>query len=584
MLWLGISLNYAMGQQKQIDSLTELVSHSEGKEQINLLLKIADIYLTNNPEKSIYYSELAIKKANTISDKYSVLAANEIMGNAHLLIGNIEQAYKYFNLILDELPPFTNIDYSIELLTKKGKIYANIGEFDKAILCYQNSLKMAEKNNDSTAVGFAYNNLGYIYFLMQDNSTAIKYFRKALACFISQNNMDGISDSYNHIGIIYGIKNSNDSALYCFYKSLSLLKQSKSSTRIISILDNIGEVYLQKNMLDSSLFYFNKAYELVKEKNDMYGEPYILNYLGKIYIAKGNYKKALETLDLSKKIALKLKFWYISEIYATYSELYAKTNDYKNAYHYLKLYYTVKDSIFNVKKKHKVSELQVKYETIEKEKKILSLNKDNELIQMNLKRKNVILILSALVIIIITIFAFVIYAALQIKNKTNRMLNIKNKEIEIQRQEISLKNRILETQKNEIYTQKESLEETNTELEKINVYLEKLSNRNIHTDLAVLIANENGVVENVNLGFFNMFGYSSLEFPDFFNSIFEWFGNEDIDNINLAIKTKESVNFETIHKSKSNHTLFVQTTILPITDISGKLLKIIVIETEITKY
>jgi PAS domain-containing protein len=192
--------------------------------------------------------------------------------------------------------------------------------------------------------------------------------------------------------------------------------------------------------------------------------------------------------------------------------------------------------------------------------------------------------LSIFGIIIITIFAFVIYAALKIKNKTNRMLSIKNREIELQRYEISIKNDTLEKQKEEITAQKESLEDTNSELGKINVYLEKLSNRNVHTDLAIIVASGNGMVESINLGFFNMFGYSTHDFSDFFHSLSDWYSIEENEQLKHAIETKETINFEAIHKTKAELTVFAQTTIIPITDNLGNVIKILSIETEITKY
>ncbi len=576
--------NFASGQQKQIDSLSKIINSSEEKDKISALLQLADIHLNNNPKKSIFYSELALKKSKATNDIENTFTATEKIGHAYLLLGNIELAYDYYNIILKEVPPISNPKFSRELLTRKGEIYENLGEFDKAIICYQYSLKIAEKTNDSLSIAQSLNDIGYIFFLMQEFTTANNYFKQSLADFIKLNNLQGISDSYNRIGIIYGITNKNDSALICFNKALNIKRKINATDKIVVMLENIGEVYLQKDQPDSSLVYFNEAYNILDNQNAIYEMAYLQNYLSKAYLLKKEYNKAYETLNKAAKLAINLKYWYVSEIYATYSDYYLKINDYKNAHMYLKLHYTVKDSIFNIKKKHKISELQVKYETNVKEKQIISLNKEKELIQINLKKKNIIILLSIFGIIIITIFSFIIYSALRIKNKTNNILNLKNIEIERQRHEISLKNDVLEKQKEEIITQKESLEDTNAELGKINVYLEKLSNRNVHTDLAIIIATDKCKVESVNLGFFNMFGYSSAEFSDLFPSLKNWFDDEAAEQINVAIKTKDSVNIETIHKTKSELTVFVQTTIIPITNISGNIIKILVIETEITKF
>jgi tetratricopeptide (TPR) repeat protein len=573
-----------LAQQNQVDSLKNAIKKNKGKEQIPDLLKLADIYLNYAPEQSIFYSELALKKSKEVFDLESATTAAEKIGNAYLLTGNIEKAYSYFNIILEETPPISDPKYCIKLLLKQGKIYDNLGEFDKALNSYQNSLRIAEGMKDSLYIGRSLNNIGYIYFLMQDYPAANKNFYKALECFLKLKNQEGISDSYNRLGIIYGITNSNDSALYCFKKALSLKKRNEETEKIIVILENIGEVFLQKNLPDSSLFYFYEANNILIKQNAIYELAYLQNYLGKAYILKKDYKKAYEILTDAAKRAKNLRYWYLSEIYSTISDYYAAINDHKNAYNYLKMHYQVKDSIFNVKKKYKVSELLIRYETNEKEKQINTLNKENELSQSNLKKKNIIIILSVFGILIIATFTIIIHSALTKRNKANRLLNSKNKEINLQRQEILLKNELLERQKQEIISQKESLEDTNAELGKINVYLEKLSNKNVHTELAVIIASDKGKVERTNLGFFNMFGYSELEFSGYIGSIENWFSNDEYELINSALKAKESINFETIHKTKAEVSVFVQSTIIPVTDSTGNIVKIIAIETEIAKF
>jgi len=122
------------------------------------------------------------------------------------------------------------------------------------------------------------------------------------------------------------------------------------------------------------------------------------------------------------------------------------------------------------------------------------------------------------------------------------------------------------------------LEFQNQELEKLSIVASETSN-------AVIITDREGKYTWINKGYTRMFGYE-LEDISGENSktlFVEENGTEVNNLIDKAINTGESVNYEFEASSKSDKKVWIQTTISPILDKQGKVSKLLVIDSDISK-
>lgn len=180
-----------------------------------------------------------------------------------------------------------------------------------------------------------------------------------------------------------------------------------------------------------------------------------------------------------------------------------------------------------------------------------------------------------------TIFAFIIYFILAvllifiIVRISIRRLRFVNTELE----------RLVEKRTNEINNQKEEILVQSQELEHQNQELEKLSIIARETDNAIVIADINGNIEWINEGFTRMYGYS---FSDLMKKNYKTMADFSLsanikEIIEFCLRTKESRNYESLNHSKSGQNIWSQTTITPITNEKGDVIKLIAIDSDISK-
>jgi len=133
-------------------------------------------------------------------------------------------------------------------------------------------------------------------------------------------------------------------------------------------------------------------------------------------------------------------------------------------------------------------------------------------------------------------------------------------------------------QKEEIQAQSETLEASNKELEKLSIVASK-------TDNVVIIADAEGNIEWTNDAFTRIYGYTLPEFIlQYGKNITQASANQDIKNsIQNSIKSKHSVSYEVCFLTKTNNVIWLQTTLTPTFDNNGDILKLIAIDTDITK-
>ncbi len=171
------------------------------------------------------------------------------------------------------------------------------------------------------------------------------------------------------------------------------------------------------------------------------------------------------------------------------------------------------------------------------------------------------------------------------KRKLEYKVLLRTTEIEAQKKEIVNKNEELLQQKEEIVSQKELLEDTNKELSSINIYLSKLSNQSQNTEIAIVISNDKGDIQWVNENFIKLYEINEMDYIAKNNNIFERCINEETKQEMIqSIENKASLVFETINKKSSGEGVWVQTTLLPIEDKDGKLVRIVLIENEISSF
>lgn len=151
--------------------------------------------------------------------------------------------------------------------------------------------------------------------------------------------------------------------------------------------------------------------------------------------------------------------------------------------------------------------------------------------------------------------------------------------------EIAEKNRKIQARNEEILQVTEEIQSQNEEIQSINDQLEKLSVVASETDNAIRIIQIDGKIEWVNKAFTKLYEYTLHEIilNDKSNLLSENNSNEAQVAINKCLKEKVTVIYTEQRKSKGGRLVWVQTTLSPILDRSNEIVKLVAIDTDVTK-
>lgn len=129
------------------------------------------------------------------------------------------------------------------------------------------------------------------------------------------------------------------------------------------------------------------------------------------------------------------------------------------------------------------------------------------------------------------------------------------------------------------------LKQAKLEIEKTNYELEKLSKVAQKTDNAVIIMNKNGEAEWVNEAFTKMYGYTIDElYSELGGNLMELSSHPQIHHlVSICISEKKSVYYDSSIKAKSGKEVYAQTTVSPIINESGEVIRLVAIDSNITE-
>ena len=224
----------------------------------------------NEPEKAIYFFNEAISKYPEYADAYNN------RGLVYLKINKTQKAIKDFEMAIKIDAKFFEAKYNL------AKIYSEIGKTKEADDLYEetksNYLKSSDFYNfygqnlvrinqiDNSLVSFnkslqlnpknieAITNLGYVFYLKNENEKARIQFDKALK--INPN----FPFALNNLAVLFA-KNRD------FNKAIHLIQDSELSFDIV-VCNNLTLFYLEIDDLENAKIYLNKAQKI--EENNVY--------------------------------------------------------------------------------------------------------------------------------------------------------------------------------------------------------------------------------------------------------------------------------------------------------------------------
>ncbi len=239
----------------------------------------------------------------------------------------------YFTKILYDFAKSKGLKkWMIRALEIQGEAQANLNNYNRAVICNQQSLRIYEELNDESGKSDAFMNIGSVYWLKGDWTSSIDYYTRSLIIEEKNGNYDQVAVCMNILGSLYYEMKEYDKALEYLNSSLSLIKKSDDKITYSYILNNIGNIHKQGKLYKEALKAYNESLEIQKQLKNKEGIAASLHNIGVSYGAMGLEDKALNFLKRSLMISKELGFKKnIAHTLVSVGNIYHKSANYDTA-------------------------------------------------------------------------------------------------------------------------------------------------------------------------------------------------------------------------------------------------------------
>lgn len=411
------SAQTAAAREKIID--TALLELFDGNDSIRrgLLFNIAARYEElERPDKYIGTLNLVLQKSKQDQDTADMAQAFSWMADHYDAQTQNDSAFKYYlqtEKMYAQLGDTTNLGQAV--LYKSGVLY-NAGNFTEGINQGIYALKILKPTGNTRLIYEAYVYIALNLKEVKDYQKSLDYFNLALtevarldadADYPDEKVQNALASTYNNIGTIYEKLGNYGQAIRYYNRGL----------RIPNLLENRTRLY--------ATLLANLAYAKMKSGDDSNVKPMLLRSLqirdsleivpgiissqfkiGEYYLFKKDTAAALGYFKQGYQLSRKAKT--SAEILQALQLL--TENDTKNKDYYSQLYFKINDSIKNVERATQNKFARIAYETDQIEEQNLLLS-----------RRNKIIIIVSLLVILASLAAFAIFR-LRAKNKELRYI------------------------------------------------------------------------------------------------------------------------------------------------------------------
>jgi serine phosphatase RsbU (regulator of sigma subunit) len=439
--------------QVNIDSLYNLLAAAK-HDTLKILIR-AEIGEQIPILRLSYWDSIRID-AEKWNMKKTIAQATNNIGFVYDEQGDVTNALFYYNEGLKLRKEIGEKHGIAESLNNLAIVYEGLADIPHALECHFAALKIQEEIHDSVGLSLSFNNIAYIYEYQEDIPKALEYYKKSLAISQKIGSKDLVAMGLNNIGLLYrklatqavhSGKQKSDSlgvlSMEYFTKALRLFSEMNDYKGIATEYQNIGMLNMDKNDLPVAKEYYAKSLVLWEKIKNKSGAATVLTNMGELYFKEKDYSRALSSGQQALKLVKEIGYPKDISITASLlSEVYKAQNKWKDALEMQELYYSMRDSTRNETTRKATLQKQFQYEYDKKEALLKAEQEKERAVAQEKSRKQRIIIWSIVFgLVIVAVFAALIYRSLRLTRRQKQVIEIKNRETEMQKKIIEEKNK-----------------------------------------------------------------------------------------------------------------------------------------------
>lgn len=314
----------------------------------------------------------------------------------------------------------------VQAMNNLGTNFRRIGAHSEASQYHYQALHYAEAwSGLHTSAGtknrvVSLNGIGNISLMLGYYNEAEKFFREALKDEIVLNSPIGQAINYANLGAIFERRQQYDSAYIYFHKSLEQNKLANSELGIGLCLIYLGELYEKEQKYELAKVEYQKAYELMAQISDRWHWLEACLSLARIHLITGDIGEFKRYIQLAESTANKIKSpEHLATVYLLKHDHDISKGNYQLALQHYKQHQAMQDSVQGIQKANQYMDIRIGYE---QNKNALQIQQMEAASKMAQQRKQFVIYLSWLIIIVSSIITALLYYAFRQRTRSNKIL------------------------------------------------------------------------------------------------------------------------------------------------------------------
>ena len=347
---------------------------------IHPIEKVMDELLEDPTDNDIEVLEKAIEKLESTQRHYIVKTLYQIINNSidpnnfknlSIMIDSIEyvdheKGIKSLIKLGNSIGRFKNIEQQQVLLQEIGIQFLNKDDYNNAEVYLKKSIELEnkiinKKSKENLILGRTYSFLCSLWIEKSLYEKALKHYKKELNILVKdqEKEKDNLALVYNNIGYVYSCLYDNSSKNVYYKKAINNYELSlkirrnifgKSHPSTAIVLNNLGLLYSRKNDLIESEKFHKKSLE-IRLKIFGNNSPTDISYnnLSLLHSKKGDFHSAINFGDKALSIRIKEFGFYSSKTSTSYNNLSSynySLDNYKKALDYVKNAIKIRKKLF----------------------------------------------------------------------------------------------------------------------------------------------------------------------------------------------------------------------------------------------
>ena len=224
-------------------------------------------------------------------------------GEQALIVGDFVQAERILeqglSLLQDDRHPLEKA----RLLKHMGALHWRLSDYTLSTQHYKESLSLARKAVDASAVADALNGLGFVNALMGYFDAATEYATEALATAKEAGDATNHARALNNLGICAEDQEDFKGAHDYYQQALSIFESLDERRGMASTLNNLGTASDSMGDLKAARIYYERSLGLCREIGFQHGVATLSNNLGLLYEKNQDYQAAWDAYQQSLPVA-----------------------------------------------------------------------------------------------------------------------------------------------------------------------------------------------------------------------------------------------------------------------------------------